>query len=128
MSYLTPLIIDSLIFLAGAVLLEFIIFLLFVLKDKLNIGRILIAVFSVNFITTLLGVFIPTGETTLAHYIWFGIAFLLAVVVEWLIYIPFFMNNTIKNSRLLFIAFVANFITYLIFGILIYKELLMNYI
>ncbi len=125
MDTITPLVTNSLLFILGSILLEFIIFLLFASKLKLNIGRIIIAVLTANIISALFGVFIPSGSTLLLHYIWFGVAFLLAIVFEWLIYIAFFMKHSITNQKLAIIAIVANLITYLALALITYNSVIL---
>jgi len=128
MERITPLVFDSLIFLSGMVLLEFIIFLIFATKQKINIGRILLAVLVANVASAIFGIFIPTGESTFAHFVWFGVAVLLAIIAEWLIYFAIFLNNPITNTRLMFISITGNIISYIAYGILVYKTLVESYL
>lgn len=104
---------------AGAVLIEFIVFLLIVSRKKLNILRIFFAVLTGNALSTVFCMFLPAGTHEWGYYVWLGVAFLLAVIFEWLIDIAYFVDHkTVKNSRFLACSLFGNIITFLVIALL----------
>ena len=99
---------------AGMVLLEFIIFLIMVVKKNLNVVRIFFSVLSGNAFTTVLCLFIPHGGEGVGHLAWFITAFLLAVAAEWLIDIAYFKDrpNKLSNLGFLWVSIVCNLVTF----------------
>lgn len=128
MNNILPLSFNSLYIFAGAVLLEFIVFLILVAKRKLNILRGFFAVLVGNAITTLFCFFIPAGngELGFGFYAWYTIAFALAVVFEWVIDVVFFSNrpNKVSNLRFFFCSLIGNLVTFALLTILASRGLL----
>ena len=123
MSNILPVSFNSLYIFAGVVLLEFIVFLIFVSKRKLNILRGFFAVLCGNALSTAFCFFLPAGngqELGFGYYAWLTFAFALAVVFEWLIYIAFYRNreNRVSNTRFFFCSLIANLLTFAIIGFL----------
>ncbi|MBP5503901.1 MAG: hypothetical protein IKR94_08055 [Bacteroidales bacterium] len=128
MNNILPLSFNSLYIFAGAVLLEFIVFLILVAKRKLNILRGFFAVLVGNAITTLFCFFLPAGngELGFGFYAWYTIAFALAVVFEWVIDVVFFRNrpNKVSNLRFFFCSLIGNLVTFALLTILASRGLL----
>jgi hypothetical protein len=99
---------------AGMVLLEFIVFLIIVARKKLNIIRILLAVLTGNAFTTVMCLFVPAGDSDFGYYTWLGIAFLLSVVFEWLVYIGYFKDREIvvHNGYFLSCSVFGNLVSF----------------
>ena len=123
-----PLSFNSLYIFAGAVLIEFIVFLILVSKKKLNIVRILFAVLCGNALTTLFCFFMPAGngELGFSFYTWMTIAFAIAVVFEWLIDVAFFRDrpNKVSNLRFFFCSLIGNLLTFALITVLALRQLL----
>ncbi|MCQ2973571.1 MAG: hypothetical protein MJ211_02025 [Bacteroidales bacterium] len=107
---------DTLYIFLGAILIEFIVFLVIVSKKKLNILRIFFAVLVGNAISTSFCFFLPgtDGEYGLSFYIWLSIAFAIALIFEWLVDIAFFKNRkyTVSNLRFFFCSLIGNLLTF----------------
>ena len=128
MNNILPLSFNSLYIFAGAVLIEFIVFLILVAKRKLNILRGFFAVLVGNVITTLFCFFLPAGngELGFCFYAWYTIAFAIAVVFEWMIDVAFFRDrpNKVSKLRFFFCALIGNLVTFALFAILASRGLL----
>jgi len=84
-----------------------------VIKVRIGIWRLLLATLVANLVTSFLGNFIPTHKFTHADYILLIVfAYLPTVLIEFLIYLPFFRKIKIKTLYLLYISFAANFVSY----------------
>lgn len=129
MSNILPISFNAMYIFAGIVLLEFIVFLIFVSKRKLNILRGFFAVLCGNALTTAFCFFIPSGngqELGFGYYAWMTFAFALAVVFEWLIYIAFYRNreNRVSNTRFFFCSLIANFVSFALLALLAVRGLI----
>lgn len=122
MSNILPLSYNTLFIFAGIVLTEFIVFLILVSKRNLNILRGFFAVLFGNALTTLFCLFLPAsqGELGFSYYAWLILAFALAVVFEWLIYIAFYRNreNRVSNTRFFFCSLFGNLVSFAIIAVL----------
>ena len=81
-------------------------------KAKIVFWKIAIIIASSNFVTSLLGTFILFYKDTSKNLQLLGLAFVLTVLIEWVIYIPFLRKEHIHYISLLIISFYANIITY----------------
>lgn len=129
MSNILPVSFNALYIFAGIVLLEFIVFLIFVSKRKLNILRGFFAVLCGNAISTAFCLFLPAGngqELGFGYYAWLTCAFILAVVFEWVIYIAFYRNreNRVSNTRFFFCSLIGNLVTFAVLGLLSVRGLI----
>ena len=128
MNNILPLSFNSLFIFAGAVLIEFVVFLILVAKRKLNILRGFFAVLVGNVIIALFCLFIPAGngELGFGFYAWYAIAFAIAVVFEWMIDVAFFRDrpNKVSKTRFFFCSLFGNLVTFVLLAILALHGLL----
>lgn len=119
MENLLPLNLSMLYILAGAILIEFIVFLLIVSKKKLNILRIFFAVVAGNALSAAMMLFLPLGQGN-EYYTCLALGYGLSVFFEWLIDIAFFYNREYKasNSRFLACSVFGNLITFMALAII----------
>lgn len=100
-------------------------------KDQIRFQRILIVLLIANFTSFLIGIFLNHSGVAFfskRYFLYFlFFPFLLTVLIEWLIYIPFFQKSTYKRSKLLIFSFLVNLFIYtLVIIMLIYTTNLMG--
>ena len=103
------------------VLIEVFIFWLVANKVKnISIGfwKLVLIIFIANIVTSLLGTFIPLYRFIIENLIWIGVAFILSVIIEWIIYLLFFRKSSIRILDLLTISFFGNFFSYVLLTLL----------
>ena len=109
-------------FLAAGVLIETFIFWMFTGKTGVSFWKSLLGVFIANFATVVLTFFISFYSDNDINLIWFIVAFSVAVLIEWLIFIMFFQKNKINSFKLLLISLIGNTVTYVVIGFLIFYK------
>ena len=107
-------------FLAAGILIETFIFWMFTGKTGVSFWKSLLGVFIANFTTVVLTFFISFYSNSDINLIWFIVAFSVAVLIEWLVFIMFFHKNKLNNFKLLLISLIGNTVTYVIIGFLIF--------
>lgn len=100
-------------------------------KDQIRFQRILIVLLIANITSFLIGIFLKHSGVSFfskRYFLYFlFFPFLLTVLIEWLIYIPFFQKSTYKRSKLLIFSFLVNLFIYtLMIIMLIYTTNLMG--
>lgn len=83
-----------------------------VLKIKTGFWKLILVVFVANIVTSFFGIFVPLMYRT-ETLMKIGALFIASILIEWGLYIPFFMKSKIKISDLLKISFVVNAATYI---------------
>jgi hypothetical protein len=112
---LTPLSYFTVPLLPVIIIVEALVFLLASrkwLRVKIGFRRILIAMVVANFVTSLLGTFIPLYKYVVGNLLWIAIALFLSVIVEWAICIPFFRRFRLRRLSLLALCSMTNLATY----------------
>lgn len=85
-----------------------------IIKVRIGFWKMLLITLVANIVTSLLGTLITIYKSIEASATIIGIAFVLSVFIEWIIYIPFFKKTNINKLDLLKISFASNLITYAI--------------
>jgi len=88
-----------------------------VFKTRIRIHKIIVSVIIANSVTTAMGIlfYISSLPSDIA---WLTVTYIFTVLIEWIIYIPFFKSDVIKNLDLLKISIIVNLITYIPLGVL----------
>lgn len=106
---------DTLYLFAGMVFIEYIISLILLARRNLSLIRVFLAALTGNAISTIMCLLLPGGEgEELGYFTCLGIAFAVAVVVEWFIYIAYFRTEefTVSNTRFFFCSLFGNIISF----------------
>lgn len=101
-----------------------------IVKKKINVIKAIIIVICANIVSYCFGVLIETvfkaphisHQSAIGQGLTLGVAFLLSALLEWIVYIPFFLQttgNSKKRSSLLKVSIITNLIPYLLLAILI---------
>lgn len=124
MSYdiLTPLLLIGAPFFAISFLIETFIFWMFTGKSGVSFGKSLLVTFVANVTTALMMFFISFWSNTEINLVWYLIAYGVAVLIEWLVFIPFFYTKDTHGFKLWLISLVANTVTYTLIGFLLFYK------
>ena len=118
-SILTPFVFIAAPFLAAGLLIETFVFWMFTAKNRIGFWKSFFGVLLANVTTVVLTFFISFYSSNDTNLIWFLVAFAVALIIEWLVYIILFQKYKI-NFKLLVISFVGNLITYVVIGYLFF--------
>ena len=118
-SILTPLVYIALPFLVAGLLIETFVFWMFTAKNEIGFWKSFFGVLLANFTTVVLTFFISFYSNNDINIIWFLVAFVVAVVIEWLVYVILFQKYKI-NFKLFLISLIGNLITYIVIGFLFF--------
>ncbi len=121
-SILTPLTLIAAPFLIAGLLVEIFVFWMFTGKTRVSFWKAILTVFTANLATAVLMFFISFYANNEINLLWYLIAFALAIVIEWLVYIPFYYNKETHNFKLLLISTIGNSITFVLIGFLIFYQ------
>jgi len=93
------------------------------LKLKIKIPRILLAVLVANFVTYLFGILVPfyNDRGAEGHGLLITTIFALTIsaFIEWLVYLPFFRKDSIDGLNLFRISFVGNAFTHVLIALIL---------
>jgi len=121
-SILTSLTIIAWPLLIAGFIVETFIFWMFTGKTRVSFWKSIITVFTANLTTAILMFFISFYANNEINLLWYLIAFALAIVIEWLVYIPFFYNKETHGFKLLLISAIGNSTTFLLIGFLLFYQ------
>lgn len=121
-SILTPLTLIAAPFFIAGFLVETFVFWMFTGKTRVSFWKSIATVFTANLTTAVLMFFISFYANNEINLLWYLIAFAMAIVIEWLVYIPFYYNKEIHGFKLLLISAIGNSITFLLIGFLIFYQ------
>jgi len=74
-----------------------------------------------NLGTSLLGTFIPLYKYAGENLMWIVVAFVMSVLMEWLVYIPFLSEEKLNKKQLFVLSLGANLVTYIPIGVFIWR-------
>jgi len=117
---ITPLSVITLPALPLIILLEALFVFLWVKKIyhlQLRFVKALWVISLANLGTSLLGTFIPLYKYAGENLMWIVVAFVMSVVFEWLVYIPFLSGENLNKKQLGVLSFGANLVTYIPIGV-----------
>ncbi len=86
-----------------------------VFSIKISFWKSLLIVAVANIVTSLIGTFIPTYRDFTGPIL---IAFILSVVVEFIVFLLFFIKKDVKKINLFWISGIVNLVSYLILWII----------
>lgn len=104
------------------VLIDAFVIWMFTGKTGVSFLKSFVGALLANITTAVLGFFIGLGSDSKINLIWFGIAIIVNIFIEWLIYIPFFQKNGVTKTRLLVISLISNSIVFLVLAFLLFYK------
>jgi len=81
-------------------------------KTKLRSWKVATAVVLGNIVTSLLGIPLDFYRDKLENLLALGVAFVLSVLIEWGIFVPFFKKDEFGCLKLLLVSLIVNAISY----------------
>jgi len=115
----------SLIILTLIIIFVFIdAFVIWMFTGKHTVGfwRCLGGAFLANLITSIMGIFIGFNNHNKENLIWFSVAVLVAIIFEWIFYIPFFRKYDVTKTRLFIISLISNVIVFTVLAFLLFYK------
>ena len=84
-----------------------------IFKIQVGFWKSLLIVFIANFVTSLIGILIGFGFHSYNDFIAVFIAFFLSAIIEFVIFLLFFINKKASKINLLWISLITNLASYL---------------
>jgi len=112
---ITPLSYVTVPFLPVIILIEALVFLILArkwLRVAVGFRRVLRVMALANVVTSFAGTVVPLYRYVATNLAWIAAAFLASVLIEWVIYLPFFRRARLRKRSLLALALATNLATY----------------
>jgi len=121
-SILTPLTLVIAILYIAIVLIDAFVIWMFTAKAGVSFWKSLLGSLLANITTAVMGLFIGLNSNSKSNLIWFGIAIIVNILIEWLIYTPFFKKNNVSSKRLFVISLISNVIVFSVLAFLLFYK------
>jgi len=98
----------------GIIVIETILFWLILNKNKVKVGpwKSLLIIAIANIITSTIGIMVPIYRTLIYFIL---VVFILSVIIEWGVYLLFFLKNKNIKVKLFLASVIVNVVSYLFY-------------
>jgi len=98
----------------GIIVIETILFWLILNKNKVKVGpwKSLLIIAIANIITSTIGIMVPIYRTLIYFIL---VVFILSVIIEWGVYLLFFLQNKNIKVKLFLASVIVNVVSYLFY-------------
>jgi hypothetical protein len=121
-SILTPLTLIIAVLYLAIVFIDAFVIWMFTAKAGVNFWKALLGASLANITTAVFGLFIGFNSNNKSNLIWFLVAVIVNILIEWLIYIPIYKKNEVTKTKLFIISLISNVIVFTVLAFLFFYK------